>query len=154
MIIWRGWGIVAVGILAVAMFIFAGLGSMLLPKSAQLYAIAFGIAAAAVGTWFAGIALNKTAPQKKIDAWAANRQHQLTQLVNAGQFSLGPGQPQPQSHEEAQQMAAALFEAEKKQLSGAYNQNTLFFIPVQYFAYIFGVLAVVVLIVGVIGSFR
>lgn len=154
MIIWRGWGIVVVGIVAVCMMVFAGLGSQLLPKSALPYSIAFGLLVAAAGTWFAGNALNKTAPQKKIDAWAAEREQQLRQLVDSGQFSLGPGQPQPQSHAEAQQMATALLAAEKEQLRGAFNQHTLFWIPVQYFAFILPGIAVLVLIAGVISNLR
>ncbi|MBN8883199.1 MAG: hypothetical protein J0H73_12910, partial [Salana multivorans] len=94
MIIWRGWGVLAFVYAAVGMILFAGVASTLVPESVLPFTIGIGLLLAAVATWFTGIALNRTSPRRKIDAWAQERKRQLDDLVVTGRFSLGPGQPQ------------------------------------------------------------
>ncbi|MBO9625928.1 MAG: hypothetical protein J7484_06100 [Microbacterium sp.] len=154
MIIWRGWGILAFIYAAVGMILFAGIGSKLVSSTALPFLIAIGLLGAAAATWFTGIAMNRTAPQRKIDAWLQDRRAQLTHLVETGQFSLGPGQPQPSSMAEAQQMADALFEHERQQTTRAFNGHTLFWIPMQYFAFVWAGVAVLAVVTGVIGALR
>jgi hypothetical protein len=154
MIIWRGWGVLAFIYAAVAMMLFAGLGSTLVSDKALPFSIAIGLIAAAVATWFTGIALNRTSPQRKIDAWLQERRAQLTHLVESGQFSLGPGQPQPASMEEARQMADTLFEHEKTRSKRTVNVHTLFFAPMQYFAFVWGGIAVIIIVAGTISALR
>lgn len=154
MIIWRGWGILAVIYAAVAMMLFAGLGSTLVSPTALPFLIAIGLIGAAVATWFTGIAMNRTAPQRKVDAWLHARRAQLTELVETGRFSLGPGQPQPTSLVEARQMADELYRLEAEQAKKAFNAHSVFWIPMQYFAYIWGGIALLVVIIGIIGLLR
>lgn len=147
MIIWRGWGVLAVLYAFAAMILFTGVGSQILPSEVLPFSAALGLAVAAIATWFTGIALNRSGPQGKVDLWIAERNYQLTELVETGQFSLGPGQPQPQSLEEAREMAATLFEYEKAELNkAAFNRHTLFWIPLQYISFGLAAIAVTILI--------
>ncbi|GAB3597652.1 hypothetical protein [Microbacterium tumbae] len=152
MIIWRGWGILAIVYALVAMILFAGLASTVLPEGALPFSIAIGLIIAAAATWFTGDAMNRTRPQGKVDAWARSRREQLDALVASGRFSLGPGQPQPGSLAEAQQMADALFEHEKGQTRRALNVHTVFWIPMQYLAFVWAGIAIVVLVLGAVSS--
>lgn len=154
MVIWRGWGVLAFIYVAVAMMLCAGLASTMLSEKALPFSIAIGLIAAAVATWFTGIAMNRTSPQRKIDAWFLERRAQLTHLVETGQFSLGPGQPQPASLEEARHMADALLEHERSQTKRTINVHTLFFVPMQYFAFVWGGIAVIVIIAGTVSALR
>lgn len=154
MIIWRGWGVLAFIYAAVAMMLFLGLASALVPDAALPFTAAVGLLAAAAATWFTGIAMNRTAPQRKIDEWAHGRRAQLDELVSTGRFSLGPGQPQPSSYEEARAMADAVFVHELEQTKRAYNVHTLFFIPMQYLAFVWAGIAVIVLISGLVSALR
>lgn len=154
MIIWRGWGGVAAAYAAIAMMLFAGLASTMLPSGALPFSISVGLVLAAAATWLTGVALNRTSPQRQIDAWAEQRMAQLDELVRSGRFSLGPGQPQPTSLQEAEQMADALFAYELEQAKQAIDRNTLFWVPMQYFAFVWGAIAVVVLVSGIVGALR
>jgi hypothetical protein len=154
MIIWRGWGILAFIYAAVAMMLFLGFASALVPDAALPFTAAIGLLGAAAATWFTGIAMNRTAPQRKIDAWAQGRRAQLDELVATGQFSLGPGQPQPRSLDEARLMADAVLAHEVEQTKKAYNVHTLFFIPMQYLAFAWAGIAVIVVIAGLVSALR
>lgn len=154
MIIWRGWGGVAAAYAAIAMMLFAGLASTMLPSATLPFSISVGLVLAAAATWLTGVALNRTSPQRQIDAWAEQRMAQLDELVRSGRFSLGPGQPQPTSLQEAEQMADALFAYELEQAKQAIDRNTLFWVPMQYFAFVWGAIAVVVLVSGIVGALR
>ncbi len=134
MIIWQGWGILAVAYVFLAAMLFGGVGSSFLPESAIPYSVAIGMLLAAVATWFTGIRMNRTGPQRQVDEWAAQRESELDGLVRTGRFSLGPGRPQPSSEAEARQMADALLEHERSQTAGAFNRHRVFWIPMQYFA--------------------
>lgn len=151
MVIWRGWGIIVFGYIALAMILFMGLGSQFLPESALPYSGAIGLAIAAVATWFTGQAMNVTRPQKKIDAWYQAREQQLAQLVSSGQFSLGPGQAPPTSAAEAQSQSEVLLQQELRQARRSRNAHTMFFIPMQYWAFIIGAAAIVLLVLGILG---
>jgi ABC-type transport system involved in cytochrome bd biosynthesis fused ATPase/permease subunit len=154
MVIWRGWGVLAFIYAAVAMILFAGAASSLVPDTALPLTVAIGMIIAAVATWFTGNTMNRVAPQRKIDAWARQRRAQLDELVATGRFSLGPGQPQPQSLAEAQQMSDALFAQELQQTKRALNVHTLFWIPMQYFAFVWAAIALIALVSGVVGMLR
>ncbi|OCG73100.1 hypothetical protein [Microbacterium sediminis] len=154
MIIWRGWGVLAFVYGAIAMMLFAGLASTMVAESALPFTIAAGLAIAAVATWFTGQALNVTQPQKKIDEWHAARRQQLDALVSSGQFQLAPGQAPPSSLEEARAQSEQLLQHELQQAQRARNGHTLFWIPMQYWAFIFAGIAVVVLVLGIVGVVR
>jgi hypothetical protein len=137
---------------AVAMMLFAGLGSTFLDEGAIPFSAAIGLSLAAVATWFTGRAMNVTGPLRKVEEWRVHRELQLAELVESGQFSLGPGQPQPRSYEEARQMSAALLQAELQAAQRVKNVHTLFFIPMQFWAFILAALAVFALVSGIIGA--
>lgn len=126
MIIWRGWGVLAFVFFGVGTLIGVGLGS---------WGLVGGFLAAAVATWFVGQQLNRKGPQKKLADWKVSRRNQLDQLVQAGQFSLGPGQQQPRSVDEARRQSDELLAAEENaHREGSENRHTLFWIPMQYLA--------------------
>ncbi|ATG55849.1 hypothetical protein CFK41_14485 [Brachybacterium ginsengisoli] len=151
MVIFRGWGGLAAAYVVLALILCAGVASTLVPESALPFTAAVGLFAAAAATWFTGQALNQTRPQKKIDAWYAERQKQLDELVDSGRFLLGAGQPPPTSLEEAQTQADELLENEYQQARRSLDVHTLFFLPMQYWAPVMAVAAVVVLVAGIMG---
>lgn len=154
MVIWRAWGILAFFYGGLAMILFAGLASSFLPESMLPFSIALGLAIAAVATWFTGQAMNVSAPQRKIDAWREEREQQLAELVSSGRFLLGPGQPPPGSVAEAHAQSQQLLEQELRQARRARNVHTFFFIPMQFWAFIFAAIALVVLVLGIVGIVR
>lgn len=152
MIIWRGWGILAVGYVALAMMICVGAGSNLFATSWLPFSASAGLLASAAATWFTGRAMNVTRPQAKFDEWFQARSAQLSHLVDTGGFQMGPGQPLPRSHAEARQQADWLLDEESRALrSRMFDVHTVFFIPMQYLAYVFAAIGVIVLLVGVFG---
>lgn len=113
---------------------------------------AFGLLAAAVGTWFTGQHFNQTGPKRKLEEWKGARSAQLDQLVSAGQFSLGPGQPQPRSMDEARWQADELLAAEERSVSeGMLNRHSVFWIPMQYLSVLIACGALMAVFVGVSG---
>lgn len=150
MIIWQRWGVLAALYAAIAVALFAGFGSTFLDGPGLLISTAVGLVVAAVATWFTGIALNQTAPAKKVAEWSSARRSELDDLVESGRFSIGPGKPQPTSFEEARAQADALFAAETARAKGGKNKHTLFFIPMQYFAFVFGAIALVLLVLALV----
>jgi hypothetical protein len=151
MIIWRGWGVLAAVYVGLAMILFLGVGSTFLDDSALPFSAAIGLIIAGAATWFTGQALNVTGPLRKVEEWRVHRELQLAELVESGQVSLGPGQPQPRSYEEAQQMSEALLQEEVKVAQRVKNVHTLFFIPMQFWAFIFAGIAVFAIVSGIIG---
>jgi len=149
MIIFSGWGILAV----VPPGIGYGLGMLLgvaITGDAGTRALtiaSIGLMIGSVGDWYLGNWFNKTRPAAQMDQALAARKNQLNQLVSSGQYYRGPGYPMPTSMQDAQNQADAQFAAEA---AGAHarigNRHTLFFIPIQYWAYIGAGLGVVLLI--------
>jgi len=139
MIIFSGWGILAI----VPPGIGAGLGLLIgnavggESSTVSFVIMSIGLMIGSVGDWYLGIWFNKTRAAKQIDVAVAARQQQLQQLVDSGQYYRGPGYPMPTSIQDAQNQAQAQLAAES---ASAYarigNRNTLFFIPLQYWAYI------------------
>lgn len=151
MVFFRGWGGLAAGYVLLAMMLCLGVASTLVPESALPFTAAVGLLVAAAATWFTGRALNRTRPQKKIDAWYAGREKQLDELVDSGRFVMGAGQAPPTSLEEAQTQADQLLELELQQARRSLDVHTLFFVPMQYWAPLMAVGAVVVFVIGIVG---
>ena len=151
MIIWKGWGVLAV-LYTFLCVILAGGISALMGDSHEGVVVGIGVMLSAVPTWFTGRALNVTGPKKKVDEWARARRAQLDDLVRTGQFSLGPGQPQPQSMQEAQAMSDHLFQMELEERSRIRGQHSLFWVPMEYIAYIQAAGGVLVAIMGLVTS--
>lgn len=151
MIIWRGWGVLAVVYTAVAIMLCVGLPSSMLDGRWIPLSAGVGLAAAAAATWFTGRALNVNRPQARFDEWYQARAAQLTHLVDTGGFQLGPGQPLPSSHAEARQQADWLLAEEARTLrTRIFDVHTLFFIPMQYLGYVLGAIAIICLGLGVV----
>jgi len=139
MIIFAGWGILAIvppGIgYVLGLLIGTAIGGP--SSSAAMAAAAIGLMIGSVGNWYLGIWFNKTRPAAQVDQALAARQQQLQQLVASGQYYRGPGYPMPTSMQDAQNQAQAQFAAESAAAhSTSGNRHTLFFIPIQYWAYI------------------
>lgn len=155
MIIWKGWGIIPVLYALLAAVLAAVIGTDLfhLPKSAFPIALGILLLLASAATWFSGVAMNRSNPQRKVDLWAKERRAQLDELVDSGRFSLGPGQPQPSSPEEAQRMSNDLLAYEVAEAAKAsQNQHTLFFIPYQYIAFFTAASALILLAQAAFGG--
>jgi hypothetical protein len=151
MLIWRGWGIIPVLYIVVAVVVSALLESFVIPRSAFGVVLSGLVLVAAVATWFTGVAINRDRPGRKVAAWAAQRRAQLDDLVVSGRFSLGPGTPQPTSLEDAQRMSDDLYAAEVADVTkAARNRHTLFWIPVQYVSFVLAAFAVWCLIQSLI----
>jgi len=149
MIIFSGWGILALlppGIgYGLGMLIGVAVGGESSTKALVIAGI--GLMIGSVGDWYLGIWLNKTRAAKQIDTALAARQQQLQQLVASGQYYRGPGFPMPTSMQDAQNQAQAQFAAESSAAHASIgNRNTLFFIPIQYWAYIGAGLGVVLVV--------
>jgi len=147
-IIWRGWGVLGAVYGLLAAMLGGGVASAFVDDSVVPVTAGAGFLCAAVATWFTGVALNRTSPQRRVEEWAGRRRAQLDELVASGRFSLGPGQPQPRSLDEARQMADDLFAHERLATTRAFNQHTLFWIPVQFFAVVWGAIGVVAVVTG------
>ncbi|MCL1841859.1 MAG: hypothetical protein FWF75_08980 [Propionibacteriaceae bacterium] len=97
-----------------------------------------------------GIYLNRTRPARDLARRMDARSAQLHALADAGQFYRGPGFPPPSSladaHQQADDLAVEEYAAIKNKVN---NRNTLFWIPVQYWAFISGVIAVIIIVVSV-----
>jgi len=139
MIVFSGWGILALLPPGLGWGLGLLLGNAIGGQSstqAMVFA-AIGLMIGSVGDWYLGIWLNKTRAGKQVDEAVAARRQQLQQFVNSGQYYRGPGYPMPTSMQDAQNQADAQLAAES---AAAYakigNRNTLFFIPMQYWAYI------------------
>jgi len=139
MIVFSGWGILALLPPGLGYGLGFLIGNAVAGDSTTLaFVIAgIGLMIGSVGDWYLGIWLNKTSAAKQVDAAVAARQQQLQQLVNSGQYYRGPGYPMPTSMQDAQNQADAQLAAEAAAAHAKIgNRNTLFFIPVQYWAYI------------------
>lgn len=112
--------------------------------------VAIGLLAAATGTWFHGQHLNQTLPKRRLAEWQTARSAQLDHLVGTGQFSLGPGQPQPRSMDEARWQADQLLAAEQQSAGqGLLNRHSVFWIPMQYLSFVIAAGAVMALFLGI-----
>lgn len=149
--IFRGWGGLAAAYVVLALILCRGVASTLVPESALPSTAAVGLVAAAAATWFTGQAVNQSRPRNKIDAWYAERQKQLDELVDSGRFPMGAGQPPPASYEEVQTQADQLLEHELRQARRSLDVHTLFFLPMQYWAPVMAVAALGALVLGIVG---
>lgn len=150
MIIWAGWGILAVLLPALGAAVMAGIASAMgLDSSGVQAMVGLGIALGGVGGWFAGKWFNQDRVADQARKLLGGRRQQLEHLVQTGQFHLGPGFPPPNSYQEASAQADQLFESEvgaaEQQLR---NRHTVFWIPMQYVSIL---IAIGGLVIGVMG---
>ncbi|MFW6597565.1 hypothetical protein ACQBAU_03385 [Propionibacteriaceae bacterium Y2011] len=153
MIIWRGLGFLGALFGFVAMLVFVGGGASIMGDAFNTFggfSAAVGLLLAAGGCWFVGQYINQTKPQRVLDEWLPARRAQLDQLVTSGGFQIGPGQPRPSSEAEARAQADFLLEQETAMRRQSFNQHTLFWIPLQYIAFGYAAIVVVILALAVI----
>lgn len=134
MIIWRGWGVVAVGF-----FLLAGILGVAIPFNLWGDAAKWVLAPVAVlcgiGCWLVGNYLNVTKPQRVLDVEIPRLREEVRQSVDAGTFRLA-NQPPPTSRDQAIGQAQAYLATAEASMGQRRNANTLFWIPVQYWGFI------------------
>ena len=152
MIIWRGWGILALVLTLAGLAI----GAAIRPV-AGAWAFGLGLLLGGIGTIAVGYWLNQTRPTQKAEAFRAEREPELARVVEAGQYrpqTVGrteggryvPPQelPLPRSLEEAKQLAARQLDAEVAHVKGQLtNAHSLFFVPLQFVGMALAVVGVV-----------
>ncbi|TWS23706.1 hypothetical protein FK268_15720 [Tsukamurella sputi] len=127
MIIWRGWGIL--GVLFVPLGIFLGFG-----LGRTNFSIAGGLLLGALGCAALGYWLNVVRPRARAAAFAEGRTSELASYIASGHYQPTPGY-QPGSVEEARELAGRQVVAEQADVERALrNQNTVFWIPMQFLA--------------------
>lgn len=134
-IVWRGWGGLAIGFPALGAILFLALLSSLRASSSSLGTGAgAGVALGSIGTFLFGRWINGSdRAQARAATMLEPRRHQLGQLVASGQFHLAPGMPLPRSHDEARAQADYVYQQELHQLSEQLTgRHTMFFIPMQF----------------------
>ncbi|GAB2969687.1 MAG TPA: hypothetical protein VKY71_05560 [Actinotalea caeni] len=150
MIIWRGWGIVALPLVALLVF---GLGTListgLLGHDAlEGVGAGIGLLVAAPVTWLLGRWLNQRSAEKAADRYVAARQPELHQQVHQAAENQTLRDLQGLSQEDLQMRWHDAYARNRGQLEGVAvqqlasereevrrrlrNQNSLFFIPVQW----------------------
>ncbi|MDR1449620.1 MAG: hypothetical protein LBI84_05375 [Propionibacteriaceae bacterium] len=144
MIIWRGWGVLAIFIPAACA---AGLAALFGSSGRTGFWTDVGLTAGGVICYFVGRWLNVTRPDRQLAASLADRAAELHADADSGVFSLGPGYAPPTSlaeaHAQADQLASAEYEAWKK---NARRRHSLFWVPIQYWGLVLGVGGVLVII--------
>jgi hypothetical protein len=67
-VVWKGWGIVVIGIAVLAVLIGAGVGAALgIEGQNGDYPVGLALLVAGVGTWFLGIRMNRNADRHLVD---------------------------------------------------------------------------------------
>lgn len=149
MILWRGWGILGFLIILAVGGISASIGSSVAPETSSLVWLGGGFVLGGAGAAALGWYMNIARPGRKAEEWKAQRGSELQQLVQTGQFQLGPGIAQPASLAQAQQQSDQLLAGEvehvRKNLRG---RHTVWFIPMEWLGVVGVVVGVILVVVG------
>lgn len=141
MIIWRGWGGLALGIPLLLVGIALGVASAMkaLDSLGGVFVAVAGILGAVLA-YFVGIRLNRTKPEQQLDEWTRTRTDELRRIVDQAPVQLSPQFPVPTSREEAHAQVDLLVAQERAQVRPRFlDRHTLFFIPMQWAALLVGV---------------
>lgn len=150
MIIWRGWGILGVGLALIGALLGVSIGNFG-GSDAMSIGAGLGVAAGGVGAYFAGKHLNQTRPEQKVESFVEQRRQELDASVRSGRFQLAPGAPTPTSLEDAQAQADELLGHERRHVSQQLtNRHTLFFVPLQYAAFAIMAIGLVITVLGIV----
>lgn len=145
MVIWRGWGILALLFIPLGAFGIAWVVSVVGGAGGEQrsWSIGTGLLIAAAGLFALGWWLNMIRADAKAAQWADRRAAALEAAVEGGYFQASPG-ISPTSLPQARQQAATLLEREMQVARKAYrNQHTMFWIPMHWWS--IGLLAMSVL---------
>ena len=108
-----------------------------------------GLVVGSIGTWFVGRWLNVQRAITQNEKLLAARRQELDHLVHTGRFQYAPGYPAPSSPDEARAQADHLLATEAAVLQKrARNRHTLFWVPMQYIAFLTGALGLILLAIG------
>lgn len=130
MIIWRGWGFLAVVYMGVLAALLGGLlGAAVLQQPDLTGALAgVGISLGGVLTYIQGRHLNATLPKQRAEEWAAGERPRLEAAADQGRLVVG--NVAPRSREEAQAMVEDVLARGRAQI-GAHGQHSVFWIPME-----------------------
>ncbi|MFC0674326.1 hypothetical protein [Brachybacterium hainanense] len=130
MIIWRGWGGLAVPYIGLCVLLFGlVIGTNLPIEGIDVPLIGVGMMAGGVLCIVHGWYLNQILPRRRADAWEAQRRPGLEAAAAEGRLAVD-GIP-PKDPAEAEAMTAHLIAQGRRQAARA-NQHTLFFIPLEF----------------------
>lgn len=104
----------------------------------------------ALGNYWLGMKINQRDPQAKAAAYIADMDARIDQFVRQGTFSLGPGHPRPSSMEEAWAQAGQAKQQARKDARRAFNQHTLFWIPMQHWSWVILAFGIFVSVMGLV----
>lgn len=147
MIIWRGWGILAILIGGAC----AGLGAAMSLANPSLTPILVGLMliGGGVGIWFLGDWLNVKRPVAEFDGWFAQRRTEVAALVRGGAYSNVPDPQRPGQLADPWAVADYVLQQESAKVRAALtNRHSLFFVPLQYFGFVMGAIGIVVMVAG------
>lgn len=151
-IVWRGWGAGAFGLLLLGMMLGGMAVSITRDNSSFLLGAGVGLIIAGVAVWFLGTWLNVTRPAARIEEHLGAVREHLWERVRAGQFQVSPGAPAPRTEPEAQVQVEQIVAGQRGEVERALrNRNTLFWIPMQYWAPVGVIGGVVMLVAWVLG---
>lgn len=148
MIIWRGFGFLAVILGALGFLAGTGLSS-LVSSDGEMSGpmIGLGLILGGAATFALGWYLNVINPAKKSETWIGQRRAELSHAVASGQFQSSPGVV-PSSQAEAQVQADLMLDQESTAVTRRLrNIHTLFWIPMQWWGVVFAVIGILVAIV-------
>lgn len=147
MIIWRGWGILALPIGGACV----GLGTVMSLVNPSLTPIFVGLMliGGGVGTWFLGDWLNVKRPVTEFDGWFANRRHEVAALVRGGAYSNVPDPQRPGQFADPWSVGEYVLRQESAKVRAALtNRHSMFFVPLQYLGFVLGGIGIVVMVAG------
>lgn len=145
MIIWRGWGILALLVVGVSI----ALGIAMAGSNRGMRGIFVGLVmvAGAVGTWFLSQHLNVTQPKTEFEKWYAQRSMEVGALVRGGAYNNVEDPQRPGQFADPNAVGNYVLQQEATKVRAALtNRHSLFFIPMQYLAYVIGGLGVVFMV--------
>lgn len=145
-IIWRGFGFLAVIFGALGLLLGMTLSNAVSESSVNGPLLGLGLLIGAAATFAAGWWFNVINPAKKAQTWVEQRRAELSFSVSNGQFQPAPGIV-PSSQEEAQAQADQLLAQESAAVAKRLrNVHTLFWIPMQWWGVLFALIALLLAI--------
>ncbi|GEK81458.1 hypothetical protein [Agrococcus baldri] len=153
MVIWRGWGILALFIVLIPLSI--GIGFVGPAAGFLVGGIVAGVLLliAAVGLWFLGQWLNVTRPRQKIDEHLQSQALRYEQLFHEGRFQAAPGMAVATDPRIAKTQADAMLDAERQALRARIPINhSMFWIPLQWWSVVAVLVAFIAIIAGILAS--
>lgn len=152
MIIWRGWGILAILFIPLGAVGFGALTDLAFGKPGGSLPIGIGLIMSGVLLYFAGTWFQNWDAERRITKHIAAREIQVRYAVDSGHFQPTPGY-QPKTYQEAQLLAAQMLQHEREAgLKKLRGYHTVFYIPIQYVGFVLCAIGVVLIGISFGGS--